>query len=99
VCGWYESRRRARRADRMVSIEDEPHGMPEATGADQALAETEVAEQVERAIETIQPSRRPVVRMHRMGHSRKEIARVLGWSGAKTRNPRWPGPTEAAPSE
>jgi DNA-directed RNA polymerase specialized sigma24 family protein len=26
------------------------------------------------------------VRMHLMGHSREEIARVLGWSEAKTRN-------------
>jgi RNA polymerase sigma-70 factor (ECF subfamily) len=68
-------RRRARRADRMVPIEDEPHGMPQATGADQGLAETEVAEQVEQAIETIQPSRRPVVRMHLMGHSREEWCR------------------------
>jgi RNA polymerase sigma-70 factor (ECF subfamily) len=43
-------------------------------------------DQVERAIETIQPSRRPVVRMHLLGHSREEIAKLLGWSEAKTRN-------------
>ncbi len=79
-------RRRARRADRMVSIEDEPDTMPAVAGADQGLAGTELAEQVERAIESIQPSRRPVVRMHLMGHSREEIARVLGWSEATTRN-------------
>jgi RNA polymerase sigma-70 factor (ECF subfamily) len=41
---------------------------------------------VEQAIETIPASRRPVVRMHLMGHSRDEIARVLGWSDSKTRN-------------
>lgn len=79
-------RRRARRADRMVSLEDEPQGLPETTGADDEFAGTELAEQVERALETIQPSRRPVVRMHLLGHSREEIARVLGWSEAKTRN-------------
>jgi len=45
-----------------------------------------VAAQVERAIESIHPSRRPVVRMHLLGHSREEIARVMGWSEAKTRN-------------
>lgn len=79
-------RRRARRADRMVSIDDEPEGMLESPGPDQALADSELAEQVERAIQTIQPSRRPVVRMHLMGHTRDEIARVLGWSEPKTRN-------------
>lgn len=78
-------RRRARGGDRMVAIEDQDDG-PETPGPDQAFAESELAEQVERAIETIQPSRRPVVRMHLMGHPREEIARVLGWSDAKTRN-------------
>ena len=79
-------RSRARRADRMIPIDDEPEGMVVAPGPDQALAESELAEQVERALQSIQPSRRPVVRMHLVGHSREEIARVLGWSEAKTRN-------------
>jgi RNA polymerase sigma factor (sigma-70 family) len=79
-------RRRARRADQMVPIDDEPDGMAQAAGPDHALAESELAQQVERAVESIQPSRRPVVRMHLMGHSREEIARVLGWSESKTRN-------------
>jgi RNA polymerase sigma-70 factor (ECF subfamily) len=79
-------RRRARRADRMIPIDDEPDGMAEAPGAEMALAESELAEQVERALLSIQPSRRPVVRMHLMGHPREEIARVLGWSESKTRN-------------
>lgn len=79
-------RRRARRSDRMVPLDDEPEGIPEATGADDELEGSELAEQVERAIEQIHPSRRPVVRMHLMGHSREEIARLLGWSEGKTRN-------------
>jgi RNA polymerase sigma factor (sigma-70 family) len=79
-------RRRARRADRMVPIDDEPLEMAEAPSPEPALAESELAEQVERAVQSIQPSRRPVVRMHLMGHSRDEIARVLGWSESKTRN-------------
>jgi len=70
----------------MVTIEDEDGGMPEVPGLDQHFAESELAEQVERAIETIQPSRRPAVRMHLLGHSREEIARVMGWTQAKTRN-------------
>lgn len=79
-------RRRTRRADQMVSIDDEPEGMRETPGPDLALAESELAEQIERAVQSIQASRRPVVRMHLMGHSREEIAGLLGWSEAKTRN-------------
>jgi RNA polymerase sigma factor (sigma-70 family) len=79
-------RRRARRADQMVPIDDEPAGMTQTPGADQALVESELADQVERAIQSIQPSRRPVVRMHLMGHTREEIADLMGWSESKTRN-------------
>jgi RNA polymerase sigma factor (sigma-70 family) len=79
-------RRRARRADQMVPIDDEPAGMTQTPGPDQALVESELAEQVERAIQSIQPSRRPVVRMHLMGHPREEIAELMGWSESKTRN-------------
>jgi RNA polymerase sigma factor (sigma-70 family) len=79
-------RRRARRADQMISLDDEPDGMAAAHGPELDLAESELANQVERALQSIQASRRPVVRMHLMGHSREEIARVLGWSESKTRN-------------
>jgi RNA polymerase sigma-70 factor (ECF subfamily) len=79
-------RRRAKGGDRLVTIEDEQDDMPEARGPDEDFAESELADQVERAIETIHPSRRPVVRMHLLGHPREEIARLLGWSDAKTRN-------------
>lgn len=79
-------RRRARRTDQMVSIDDEPSGLSGTPGPDQTLAESDLAEQVERAIQSIQPSRRPVVRMHLLGHSREEIAQLLGWSDSKTRN-------------
>ena len=79
-------RRRARRADRMVSLDDEPDSLPEPSDPDQQFSRTELAEQVERAIGTIQPSRRAVVRMHLLGHPREEIARVMGWTEAKTRN-------------
>lgn len=79
-------RRRARRADHMISIDDEPEAMAEAPGAELDLAESELADQVERAIQSIHSTRRPVVRMHLMGHPREEIARVLGWSESKTRN-------------
>ena len=79
-------RRRARRADQMVSMDDEPEGVGEALDPEQLLRQSELAEQIERALQSIQPSRRPVVRMHLMGHTREEIAQLLGWSESKTRN-------------
>jgi len=79
-------RRRARGGDRTLPIDEQEQGLPEAPGPDRDLEGSEVAAQVERAIEAIHPSRRPVVRMHLLGHSREEIARVMGWSEAKTRN-------------
>ena len=79
-------RRRARRTDEMVPIEDEPPGMTQTPGPDQELVESELADQVERAIQSLQPSRRPVVRMHLMGHTREEISNLMGWTDAKTRN-------------
>ena len=42
--------------------------------------------QLDRAIETITPSRRPVVRMYLAGYSSDEVGKVMGWSEAKTRN-------------
>jgi len=79
-------RGRARRADRMVPLDDEPDGMGQSPAADHVLAESDVAEQVERAIQALHASRRAVVRMYLMGHSREEIADLLGWTEAKTRN-------------
>jgi len=54
--------------------------------ADAALDENEVADAVHRAIALLAESRRAVVRMHLAGYERQEIADLLGWSEAKTRN-------------
>lgn len=81
-------RRRARRADRhdaidegpvavLATAEPDPHGV---------LEGSELTERVARAIEVIPASRRPVVRMHLAGYPREEIATLLGWTEAKTRN-------------
>jgi RNA polymerase sigma-70 factor (ECF subfamily) len=70
----------------MVPLDDEPDSLPESSDPDQQFTRSELAEQVERAIGTIQPSRRAVVRMHLLGHPREEIAGVMGWTEAKTRN-------------
>jgi DNA-directed RNA polymerase specialized sigma24 family protein len=45
-----------------------------------------LAATVHRAIGMLAESRRAVVRMHLAGYEREEIAQLLGWSEAKTRN-------------
>ncbi len=82
---------RRRRAGRSEPMEpDELQARADATttavGPADDLAESELAEQIARAVDTIAPARRPVVRMHLAGYSREEIAGLLGWTEAKTRN-------------
>jgi RNA polymerase sigma-70 factor (ECF subfamily) len=79
-------RRRARGAEQTVTLEEAQE--PVAPGADptRSVEESELAAQLATAIEAITPSRRPVLRMHLAGYSREEIAAVMGWSEAKTRN-------------
>jgi RNA polymerase sigma factor (sigma-70 family) len=79
-------RRRTQRTEQMLSI-DEP-GMAVATTAnpERDLESSELVAQVARAIDSIPLSRRAVVRMYLAGHPREEIADLLGWSEAKTRN-------------
>lgn len=78
-------RRRAQRTEQMLSIED---GMVATATAnpERDLESSEVVAQVTRAIDSIPLSRRAVVRMYLAGHPREEIADLLGWSEAKTRN-------------
>lgn len=54
--------------------------------ADGALLEQETLAQVAAAIDALPPNRRAVVRMHLAGYDREEIAALLRWSEAKTRN-------------
>lgn len=79
-------RRRARRVALTVPLDDEPGAAAHAPAADAALEASELAEQVARAIDAIPASRRAVVRMYLAGHPREEIAELMGWSEAKTRN-------------
>ena len=61
---------------------------PDSPGSalDAALEGSELAEQVPRAIDEIPESRRPAVRMYLAGYSREDIAELMGWTEAKTRN-------------
>lgn len=80
-------RRRAYGADRHDPVDDLSGSLADpTTNPAGALDASELAERVKAAIESIPGSRRPVVRMYLDGYEREEIARLLGWSEAKTRN-------------
>lgn len=53
---------------------------------DEAVEQRERLEILRRAVDGLSDSRRPVVRMHLAGYHRREIAELLGWTEAKTRN-------------
>jgi RNA polymerase sigma-70 factor (ECF subfamily) len=81
---------RRRRARRETPV---PVGRPsgeaslgESPGADQALGQGELEQQIARAVDELAESRRAVVRMYLAGYGREEIAALLGWSEPKTRN-------------
>jgi len=78
-------RHRRPREDALEDVGQEP-AAPSRREPEQSLESSELAQQVARAIDTITPSRRPVVRMYLAGYTREEIATLLGWSEAKTRN-------------
>jgi RNA polymerase sigma factor (sigma-70 family) len=80
-------RRRARRFE-ATSLDD---GIAEAVSdprrrADSGVEGDELAATVHRAVGMLSESRRAVVRMHLAGYERDEIADLLGWTEAKTRN-------------
>ena len=82
---------RRRRAGRTEPLDEVEHDLPDGGAAihghpEAELAESELAGQVMEVVEGIAPARRPVVRMHLAGYGREEIAALLGWSDAKTRN-------------
>jgi RNA polymerase sigma-70 factor (ECF subfamily) len=54
--------------------------------AEDRLDGQELAALVGHLVEEITPSRRPVLRMYLAGYERAEIAALMGWSEAKTRN-------------
>jgi RNA polymerase sigma factor (sigma-70 family) len=80
-------KQRTERERSTISLDGEDAPVLEAAPTAQAAMEgSELAEQVARAIDEIPESRRPVVRMYLAGHSREDIAGLMGWTEAKTRN-------------
>ena len=81
---------RRRRAKRESSVEMTPR-FEETTPAreprpDQAFDESELAERLMQAVDELPAARQAVVRLHLQGYHRDEIAGLLGWTEAKTRN-------------
>jgi RNA polymerase sigma factor (sigma-70 family) len=79
---------RRRRARPEQSIEQCHEGLAIAstTYADQAAEASELVNQITQALASMSESRRVVVRMYLAGYHRREIAELLGWRQAKTRN-------------
>jgi RNA polymerase sigma factor (sigma-70 family) len=80
---------RRRRGDREESIDTANIGdaaEDEVNRPDRAVERGELSEQVDRALERIPQSRRPVVRMYLAGYGSGEIAQLMGWTEAKARN-------------
>ncbi|HEY7481967.1 MAG TPA: RNA polymerase sigma factor [Gemmatimonadales bacterium] len=83
-------RRRARQADRHDAIDDRATVTTMLTSQEPdphaTLEGSELAHRVARAIDEIPATRRAPVRMHLAGYPREEIASLMGWTEAKTRN-------------
>jgi len=80
-------RRRSVRRHEVSSLEDvDSLRVDSGRRADADVDRTELAAAVHRALSLLVESRRAVVRMHLAGYERDEIAELLGWSEAKTRN-------------
>lgn len=80
-------RRHAHGADRGEPVDSMAEYLPDpGMNAASTLEAEELQHRVLAAIETLPDSRRPVVRMHLAGYDREEIAALMGWSEAKTRN-------------
>jgi RNA polymerase sigma-70 factor (ECF subfamily) len=80
-------RRRTSREDSMDDVPAVERSLADAAlRPDQAAQLSDLALQVDRAIEAIPESRRRVVRMYLAGYNSTEIGALMGWSEAKARN-------------
>lgn len=79
-------RRRARAADRTSSVDDLQEQLPSDRDGSRDLEDSELQARILEAVDALHPSRRAVVRMYLSGYEREEIAELMGWTEAKTRN-------------
>jgi RNA polymerase sigma-70 factor (ECF subfamily) len=79
-------RRRARRANDTDDIREQTELTTDTASPHDALEARELASQIDAAIDTLAIDRRVAVRFHLAGYDRTDIARMLGWTEARTRN-------------
>jgi RNA polymerase sigma factor (sigma-70 family) len=79
-------RRRAHRADDTDDISERSDVTTRDASPHDALEGRELADQIDAAIDTLSIDRRVAVRLHLTGYDREDIARMLGWTEARTRN-------------
>ena len=79
---------RSRRSQRTHSGDDDRDAERTAVipGPDAGFERRELAREIGRALEQLNPAQRPVVRMYLAGYPQGEIEKLLGWTEAKTRN-------------
>jgi RNA polymerase sigma factor (sigma-70 family) len=88
-------RRRARGAGRSDPVEEHSERLAiPSGGATDELEAQDLERQILAALDRLHDSRRAVVRMYLKGYDRGEIADLLGWSEAKTRNLLYRGLTD-----
>ncbi|MBK8247360.1 MAG: RNA polymerase sigma factor [Gemmatimonadetes bacterium] len=79
-------RRRTRRA-RLVALDHlDPEDLSVDASADALLDADTLTQAVQQALLRLPPARRDAVRLGLLGHDRFEIARLMGWSVARSRN-------------
>jgi RNA polymerase sigma-70 factor (ECF subfamily) len=84
--------RRRRREDEIRL--DRPSGesrLGVSPGPDLVLDRDEAVDRIAAVVDGLSTTRRPVIRMYLAGYNHKEIAGLLGWSEAKTRNQLYRG--------
>jgi len=79
-------RRRAHRADDTDDISERSDVTTRDASPHDVLEGRELADQIDAAIDTLSIDRRVAVRLHLTGYDREDIARMLGWTEARTRN-------------
>lgn len=79
---------RSRRAAHQVQNEETLalRGHSTRPGPDASLEQHEATRRIFRVVDQLPPDRRAAVRLHLHGYRREEIARMLRWSGTRTRN-------------
>ena len=79
-------RRRAHGATRSEDVDERTDLRAASASPHEDLESSELGAQIESALETLSLDRRVAVRFHLSGYDREDIARMLGWTEARTRN-------------